>query len=52
MFDVYELRDKMEYFDDAVNLFWSQWGYQSNFKYYHDCMLHSCNTESESFGLL
>jgi N-acetylglutamate synthase-like GNAT family acetyltransferase len=47
MFEVYELQDKMEYFDDAVKMMWNQWGTQTNFKFYHDCMLHSCNTESD-----
>jgi GNAT superfamily N-acetyltransferase len=47
MFEVFELQDKIEYFDEAVKVYWHQWGSQSNYKFYHDCMLHSCNSESE-----
>jgi GNAT superfamily N-acetyltransferase len=47
MFEVFELQDKIEYFDEAVKVYWNQWGNQSNFKFYHDCILHSCYTESK-----
>lgn len=47
MFKVFELQDKMEYFDEAVRVFWNQWGSLSNYKFYHDCMMHSCNGESD-----
>lgn len=26
MFEIFELQDKMEYFDEAVKVFWNQWG--------------------------
>jgi GNAT superfamily N-acetyltransferase len=47
MFEIYEIQDKIEYFDDAVKIFWNQWGTQSNYKFYHDCMMHSYKTESD-----
>ncbi|MDQ0888928.1 GNAT superfamily N-acetyltransferase [Paenibacillus sp. V4I9] len=47
MFEVFELQDKMAYFDEAVKLFWNQWGSQSNYKFYLDCMMNSCNSESD-----
>lgn len=47
MVEIYELKDKVEYFEKAVQLFWQQWGTESNFNFYHDCMLHSINTDSE-----
>lgn len=47
MVEVYELKDKPEYFERAVQVFWDQWGTEKNFKFYHDCMLHSLNTNGE-----
>lgn len=47
MFEIYELKEKNEYFDDAVKFFWNHWGTQNNFKFYQDCMLHSCSTEND-----
>ena len=41
MIEIYSLKDKAELFEKAVQLFWNQWGTQNNFKFYHDCMLHS-----------
>ncbi|MCI3919181.1 GNAT family N-acetyltransferase [Paenibacillus sp. TRM 82003] len=47
MLEVYELKHKAEYFERAVQLFWSQWGTEQNYKFYHDCMFHSINIGSE-----
>ncbi|NRF89856.1 GNAT family N-acetyltransferase [Paenibacillus frigoriresistens] len=47
MFEVFELQDKIAYFDEAVKLFWTQWGSQSNYNFYLDCMMNSCRSESE-----
>ncbi|MWC27612.1 GNAT family N-acetyltransferase [Paenibacillus sp. MMS18-CY102] len=47
MIEVYELRNKMEFFDDAVTMYWNQWGSESNFTFYYDCMFHSCTTDCE-----
>lgn len=44
MLQVYELKDKVEHFERAVQLYWNQWGTEKNFKFYHDCMLHSLDT--------
>ncbi|SFF48056.1 Acetyltransferase (GNAT) domain-containing protein [Paenibacillus algorifonticola] len=44
MIEVFELRDKMAFFDEAVQMYWDQWGSESNFKFYQDCMLHSCTS--------
>lgn len=43
MLEIYELKDKVEHFDKAVQLFWKQWGTEKNFNFYHNCMLHSIN---------
>ncbi|MFD2614178.1 GNAT family N-acetyltransferase [Paenibacillus gansuensis] len=47
MIEVYALKDKAEYFERAVQLFWNQWGAEKNFMFYHDCILHSINTGSD-----
>lgn len=45
--EVFDLRDNMDYFDQAVKVFWGEWGSPSNYEFYRDCMLHSCQTESD-----
>lgn len=47
MFQVHELKDKVEHFESAVQMFWSQWGTDCNFKFYYDCMLYSMKAESD-----
>ncbi|KQN97124.1 hypothetical protein [Paenibacillus sp. Leaf72] len=47
MIEVFELRDKMAFFDEAVQMYWDQWGSESNFKFYQDCMLHSCKSDCD-----
>lgn len=46
MFQIYELKDKAELFDNAVQLFWSQWGSEQNYRFYYDCMLHSMKSDN------
>ncbi|WP_096435640.1 GNAT family N-acetyltransferase [Alteribacter populi] len=29
-------------FEEAVQVFWKEWGNESNYKFYKDCMIHSC----------
>jgi GNAT superfamily N-acetyltransferase len=47
MEEIYELKERPVPFNKAVESFWNQWGTQENDKFYYDCMLHSCDTESE-----
>lgn len=47
MFQICELKEQANQFDNAVQLFWSQWGTDTNYKFVYDCMLHSMRTESE-----
>jgi N-acetylglutamate synthase-like GNAT family acetyltransferase len=47
MFEVYKLKDKAELFERVVQMFWGQWGTETNFKFYHDCMLHSMKAVSD-----
>lgn len=47
MYRIYQLRDKPEYFEDAVRLFWNVWGTEQNYKFYEDCLLHSMNVRSD-----
>lgn len=47
MFQIYELKDKAEQFANAVQMFWSEWGTDKNYKFYYDCMRYSLRTESD-----
>lgn len=47
MIQVINIRNKIEFLEDAINYFWSQWGSESNFSFYKDCITQSCTTESE-----
>ncbi|MNJ68186.1 N-acetylglutamate synthase [compost metagenome] len=33
--------------EEAIQYFWSNWGSDSNFKFYKDCVERSCDTESD-----
>lgn len=44
---IYELKEKMELFNHAVEFFWNAWGTKTNQHFYQDCMLHSCYTNEE-----
>lgn len=47
MLEISELSQRRDLFDEAVEVFWKQWGNQQNYKFYQDCMLHSCHTTDE-----
>lgn len=47
MFKIVELREKPDFFDEAVDFFWKQWGSDENYNFNHDCMVHSCKTNSD-----
>ncbi len=47
MLEIYELKERANLFDDAVNFVWKQWGSQENYPFYYDCMLHSCDSKSD-----
>ena len=47
MFQVYELKDKVDQLENAVHMFWNQWGTDQNYNFYRDCMLHSMKSESD-----
>lgn len=47
MIEIYELSQRIELFDEAVKVFWEQWGNEHNYKFYQDCMLQSCKTSEE-----
>lgn len=34
VFQVYELKDKVEQIENAIQMFWSQWGTDNNYKFY------------------
>ncbi|MFJ5770560.1 GNAT family N-acetyltransferase [Psychrobacillus sp. NPDC093180] len=39
--EIFEIQQRPEFFHEAVKLFWEQWGNESNYKFYEDCMIHS-----------
>jgi len=47
MIQIIDISNKTEFLEDAINYFWSQWGSDSNFNFYKDCITQSCTTESE-----
>ena len=46
MIQIIDIRNKTEILEEAINYFWSQWGSDSNYNFYKDCIIHSCTTES------
>lgn len=47
MVEIRELRQRMDLFDKAVEMFWRQWGSETNFAFYQDCIKHSCSTDQD-----
>ncbi|MFG6494771.1 GNAT family N-acetyltransferase [Fictibacillus sp. UD] len=44
---IVEVQQRKDLFDKAVNVFWKQWGSEQNYKFYENCMIHSCQTKDE-----
>jgi N-acetylglutamate synthase-like GNAT family acetyltransferase len=42
---ILELQKNSRIFEEAVKAFWEQWGSEENYRFYYDCMFHSCRTE-------
>ncbi|WP_245585880.1 GNAT family N-acetyltransferase [Paenibacillus pinihumi] len=47
MIHIVELNQRMDLFDAAVRMVWEQWGSETNYNFYYDCMKNSCDTASE-----
>ncbi|WP_442600694.1 GNAT family N-acetyltransferase [Paenibacillus sp. KN14-4R] len=47
MMNIIELKEKPELLMDAVSYFWKNWGSDSNYNFYRDCIEKSCQTESD-----
>jgi GNAT superfamily N-acetyltransferase len=45
--EIIELRKKDPLLDQAIQVFWQQWGSEENFKFYEDAILHSATTSSD-----
>ncbi|MBM7621599.1 GNAT superfamily N-acetyltransferase [Bacillus tianshenii] len=45
--EIIELRNKDRLLDQAIEVFWQQWGSEENFKFYEDAILHSAATSSD-----
>ncbi|MCP4439781.1 MAG: GNAT family N-acetyltransferase [Aureispira sp.] len=44
--EIFELSDKKELLDDAVNYFWKCWGSSTNYAFYKDCIINSLSQEN------
>ncbi len=44
---IVEVQQRKDLFEKAVNAFWEQWGSEQNYKFYENCMIHSCQTKDE-----
>ncbi|KPB04140.1 GNAT family N-acetyltransferase [Bacillus sp. CHD6a] len=44
---IMELRGKDRLLEQAIHVFWQQWGSEENFKFYEDAILHSATTSSD-----
>ncbi|MFC4410474.1 GNAT family N-acetyltransferase [Chungangia koreensis] len=42
---VVDLRDRMDLFEEAVKVFWDEWGSETNYNTYYDAMFHACKTD-------
>jgi GNAT superfamily N-acetyltransferase len=47
LLEIYELSQRMDLYEDAVQVFWRNWGSQNNFNFYHDCIMHSCGSHND-----
>lgn len=43
--EIIEIQQRPELFNDAVKVFWEQWGSENNYSFYEDCMKHSGKTK-------
>lgn len=43
--EVYSIHEREELFEKAAQTFWKQWGNESNYRFYEDCMKHSSVTD-------
>mgnify|MGYP001072009592 CR=1 FL=1 len=47
MITIVNVRDHAEVLEQTVQYFWTHWGTDTNFNFYKDCIVQSCNTDSE-----
>ncbi|WP_102028445.1 GNAT family N-acetyltransferase [Salirhabdus sp. Marseille-P4669] len=41
---IIELNKQSNYLEEAITIFWNQWGNEKNFPFYEDCIRHSTTT--------
>jgi GNAT superfamily N-acetyltransferase len=47
MIHIFDVREKPDIVKTAIEFFWTQWGSNSNFNFYRDCIERSCDTQSD-----
>lgn len=47
MLEILNIRNYPERLEEAIQYIWGQWGSESNQKFYRDCIIQSCETESD-----
>ncbi|MFD1020999.1 GNAT family N-acetyltransferase [Thalassobacillus hwangdonensis] len=45
--EIKALHEVPERFDEAVDVFWGEWGGEDNYAFYRDCMEHSSTTSAD-----
>ena len=44
---IFELSEKLELLDEAIEYFWRRWGNESNYNFYEDCIKNSFQQENK-----
>ncbi|MDW0115935.1 GNAT family N-acetyltransferase [Sporosarcina thermotolerans] len=47
--EIIAVTERQDLFEKAAKAFWEQWGNESNYKFYKDCMIHSTTESVPSF---
>ncbi|WP_219836870.1 GNAT family N-acetyltransferase [Paenibacillus sp. R14(2021)] len=47
MIQMINIRDNSDLIEEAIQYFWRQWGTETNYHFYKDCIIQSCSTGSD-----
>ncbi|RED83178.1 GNAT family N-acetyltransferase [Cohnella phaseoli] len=47
MMEIFDVRSRPGILEEAIQYFWTQWGSESNYNFYKDCIKQSCHTDSD-----
>lgn len=43
--EIVDLRNRIDLFEEAVKVYWSEWGSETNYNVYYDAIFHACQTD-------